>query len=558
MRSILTAASFLFVAFPAWAFGQAVRGTIRDEATNIPLRGVFIVLSETTGKGRVAVLTDTAGRFVLRGPGPGQYQLNAQLIGYRLAAEPRFSLAAGETRVVNLGLSVSAVPLTQISVRGERRCGARSQSAETARLWEEARKALDVAVWTEQDTTALFRIRTFDQQLSRALVPITREEMNFELSRGTHAFETAPVDSLIEFGFVQKIGDQHVFFGPDAALLTSNEFLEQHCFWVERRAERAGLVGLAFEPLPRRRVSDIRGALWLDERTGALRFVDYAFVNTGANLDPARAGGRTEYQQLPNGAWIVSRWDIRMPASEDTETGVRSDHVSRVGGEVLDVRLPGNETTVLVPSFMLRGIVYDSIRQEPLARARVHLPGTPLEGYSDNTGQFRIDSVPRGTYYITFDHMRLDSLPLAVPIERITVDSTTGPLRLATPDPERLLASLCDPKAMADIAVRQMRTAETLGVLRVIVRDDATGGPLRGATVTVQWNDSIPAVNMAGLRALETKTNEKGVATICGVPVLHPVRVIADYRGQRPRGRLLSLPRERMQQIAVRINLPRD
>ena len=555
MRSILTAASALFVALPAWAYGQVVHGTIRDEATNSPLRGAFIVLSETSGKGRVAVLSDTSGRFVLRGPGAGQYQLSAQLIGYRLAEEPRFALAAGQTRVVNLGLSVSAVPLTQISVRGERRCGSRSQSAETARLWEEARKALDVAVWTEQDTTALFRVRTFDQQLSRALTPISREEMNFELKRGTSAFETAPVDSLIEFGFVQKIGDQHVFFGPDAALLTSNAFLEQHCFWVERRAERAGLVGLAFEPMPRRRVSDIRGALWLDERTGALRFVDYAFVNTGANLDPASAGGRTEYQQLPNGAWIVSRWEIRMPGSEDAASGARSDHISRVGGEVLDVRLPNNETTVLVPSFALRGTVYDSVRQEPLARARVHLPGTPLEGYSDNTGQFRIDSVPRGTYYITFDHARLDSLPAAAPIERITIDSTTGPLRLSTPNPERLLASLCDPQAMANIAVRQMRTAETLGVLRVVVRDDATGGPIRGATVSVQWDDNMPAINMAGPRALETRTNEKGEATICGVPVLHEVRVTADYRGQRARGRLLMLPRERLLQISLRIIL---
>jgi hypothetical protein len=558
MRSILTAAAVLFVAIPAWAYGQVVRGTIRDEATNSPLRGAFIVLSETAGRGRVAALTDTAGRFVLRGPAPGHYQLNAQLIGYSLSAEPRFSLAAGETRVVNLGLSVSAVPLDQISVRAERRCGARSQSAETARLWEEARKALDVAVWTEQDTTALFRVRTFEQQLSRALTPVSREEMNFDLKRGTSAFETAPVDSLIEFGFVQKNGDQHVFFGPDAALLTSNAFLEQHCFWVERSSNRLGLVGLAFEPLPRRRVSDIRGALWLDQRTGALRFVDYAFVNTGANLDPATAGGRTEYQQLPNGAWIVSRWEIRMPASDDTETGTRSDHVTRVGGEVLDVRLPDSETTVLVPSFALRGIVYDSVKQEPLARARVHLPGTPLEGYSDNIGQFRIDSVPRGTYYITFDHARLDSLPLAVTVERITVDSTTGPLRLATPNPERLLATLCDPQAMANIAVRQMRVAEHLGALRVIVRDDATGGLLRGATVTVQWNDNMPAINMAGPRALETRTNEKGEATICGVPVLHEVRVIGEYRDQRARPRSLMLPRERLLQITVRINVPRD
>lgn len=555
MRPFLATAFLILTAIPASTNGQVVRGIVRDESTNLPLRGAFIVLAEVGGKGRVAVLSDAEGRFTLRAARPGRHQLSAQMLGYANSSPPPIALAVEETRTVDLALPVSAIPLAQISIRTERRCGARSQSAETARLWEEAKKALNVAAWVEQDTIAWFRVRAFQQKLSSAMVPLADEEMSFDLTRGQRAFDTAPVDSLVTFGFVQMIDGQHVFFGPDAALLTSDEFLEHHCFWVERNRERPGLVGLAFEPLRGRSVSDIRGELWLDERTGALRFVDYGFVNLGFSVDRRAAGGRTEYQRLPNGAWIISRWEIHMPDGGTAMRGARfnPEGVERVGGEVLDVRIPGIETMVLVPFYTLRGTVYDSLRAAPLARARVYLPGTPLEGYADNTGQFRIDSVPRGTYYVSFDHVRLDSIPAKAALTRVTVDSTTAPIRLATPDPVRLRSSLCDEEKMVKLAVLQTRGAEAMGVVRVIVRDDATGAPVKGAKVTVDWQENIPVFSMAGPRALESTSDDKGEVTICGVPIRHNFRITVEQRGRLTRTKLLTLGPERLLQVTVRI-----
>jgi hypothetical protein len=557
MRLSLTAATLTSLVFPALTYGQVLSGRVRDESTNEPLRGAFVALAEAGGRRRVAALTDAEGRFTLRAGSPGQFQLSTQLIGYALRQQA-VSLAAGETRTLDLALTISPVPLAQLSVRGDRRCGANAQGAETVRLWEEARKALSVAAWFEQDTIAWFRVRSFQQKLSSALVPLADEEMSFELTREQHAFETAPIDSLIAEGFVQMQDGQHVFFGPDAAVLTADAFLEHHCFRVERSRDRPGLVGLAFEPLRGRRVSDIRGELWLDERTGALRFVDYGFVNLGVSVDRRAAGGRTEYQRLPNGAWIVSRWEIRMPEGNSAERGARlnPEGVERVGGEVLDVRIPGSETTVLVPSYTLRGVVYDSLRDAPLARARVYLPGTPLQGYTDDQGDFRIDSVPRGTYYVTFAHVRLDSIPAKPPLVRVRMDSTTSPVRLATPDPARLRAMLCSVEELTALAVRQTRGTEQLGVLRTIVRDDETGAPVKGVKVSIDWQETPvndPVTTVTVRHGMIATSNENGETTICGVPIRHQFRVMLTIGSRVIRGPLFTVGNERVLQFTVRI-----
>ena len=47
---------------------------------------------------------------------------------------------------------------------------------------------------------------------------------------------------------------------PDAAVLTSTEFLRDHCFsLVENRRDHSGEIGLAFDPVRTRRTSDGSG-----------------------------------------------------------------------------------------------------------------------------------------------------------------------------------------------------------------------------------------------------------------------------------------------------------
>jgi hypothetical protein len=96
--------------------------------------------------------------------------------------------------------------------------------------------------------------------------------------------------------------------------LLDETFLNTHCFHVERdSSDKPGQVGLAFEPVMGRTVPDIRGTLWLNEQTSQLRSVNVVFTNLPRGVIDERVGGNIEFLQLPSGAWIVQRWQVRTP-----------------------------------------------------------------------------------------------------------------------------------------------------------------------------------------------------------------------------------------------------
>jgi hypothetical protein len=73
-------------------------------------------------------------------------------------------------------------------------------------------------------------------------------------------------DSLHRFGYVVTDKDNStVYYAPGLDVLLSNMFLEDHCFRLVADGPR---VGMAFEPAPdRKRLSEIRGTIWLDRAT---------------------------------------------------------------------------------------------------------------------------------------------------------------------------------------------------------------------------------------------------------------------------------------------------
>ena len=73
------------------------------------------------------------------------------------------------------------------------------------------------------------------------------------------------------------------------------------------------LIGVRFAPNRRHVAPAISGVVWLDARTASLRFVEFNYVNTGRFLYAQFGSGRVEFQMLPNGGWLISRWWIRMP-----------------------------------------------------------------------------------------------------------------------------------------------------------------------------------------------------------------------------------------------------
>ncbi|HUF51057.1 MAG TPA: carboxypeptidase regulatory-like domain-containing protein [Longimicrobiales bacterium] len=503
---------------PADMAAQTVLGTVRDAAAVQPLSGVFVTVRNDAGRTLAGVLTDSLGRFLVRGLAAGTYQLHAARIGYDSTLTAPFRVDSNESKSFELQLAVLPFRLSEVAIRAERQCAANPQrNAELARLWEEARKALRVAAWMSTDSTAQFRIRRFERELDRGLRPVGDEIMSFDAMYGQRAFSTLPADSLAEFGFMQRDGDVLNFFGPDADVLLDPLFLAQHCFRVTRERDRPGMVGLAFEPMRGRDVPDIEGVLWIDEASGALRSIDYQFTNLGFRVDSRYARGRTVYEQLANGAWIVRSWELRMPnvALAGGRGSVEGAH--ETGAEVLDVMLPGGSEIALVPSFAVRGTAFDSVRGQPLARARAFLAGTPFEAVTDERGSFVLERVPQGTYYLQLEHPRLDSLPVAPPALRVRIDATTALLTITTPGARTLRDRYCPTRELNRIAAQMATPATELGVLRVRVLDAPGGTVVAGVHVQASWQRGA-AYDARFPAVLASTTNADGIATLCGLP----------------------------------------
>src|SRR5690606_22680657 len=138
------------------------------------------------------------------------------------------------------------------------------------------------------------------------------------------------------------------YFGPDATVLLSDEFVEAHCFGLTSSRDEPERSGISFRPrLERRAARDLEGTLWLKRDGARLSSADCAY--TRAPWPEARgvASGRVDFEELPNGAWLVRRWWIRMPQMTQHmglfsggRSGMRVAGILEVGGSAERVDVP--------------------------------------------------------------------------------------------------------------------------------------------------------------------------------------------------------------------------
>jgi hypothetical protein len=356
-RMIRTAFVLLPLLGPAALHAQAVTGTVVEELGRTPVQGVFVRLLDADGVQRGATLTDSVGAFTLRAPSAGAYTLRAERIGHASTTSEVLTLERG-TVSYTFVVPVEAVTLTDLSVTARSRCRPRPESTgETQRLWDEARKVLDVVDWGRGQGGFSFEIERFRQELDvKGLPPRGRARPVVDTTRGRRPFDTPTAAELVEYGFIRPTHErteEYTFFAPDSEILLSETFRMTHCFWVTRsnRREHSGLVGLAFEPLRTTRLPDIAGVLWLDERTAELRRLEYRYTTLPWGLTDGAAYGWIDFARIPNGAWIMQRWSIRIPRVQYTDMKVaptrqasfRDSHYMLVGydeagGEVKSLR----------------------------------------------------------------------------------------------------------------------------------------------------------------------------------------------------------------------------
>ena len=186
----------------------------------------------------------------------------------------------------------------------------------------------------------------------------------------------------------------------------------------------------------------------------------------------------------------------------------------------------------------VRGLVYDSIAEAPLADAAVFLWDTPHQAVSDSTGRFVIPDVPPGDYSVLFFHTRLGEMGASPgPVPVTVLPSTAHEVELATPAMTTILGMQC---------LMQERP-DDVGALAGRVWDAASQLPLSGAHVTLSWN----VEEQPEPRTIDAWTTADGWFSTCAVPADVPVLVSASFYGREGIRREIQVANHGMEQAAI-------
>lgn len=501
---------------------QLVRGTVVERSSGAPLGGVLVTLVNDSTRTVGSALTSERGEYGIRAPGPGRYRIDAKRIGVRRSSSTVFELAQSETREINVQLDALLYSLPEVVITAIPLCNKGDKEAgRVAALWDEARTALTATQISLRDRLFSARLVRYVRQIDPATFKVVNETRSDVQGIVDRPFFSLAAESLSAHGFWRKDADgSTLYYAPDADVLLSDTFLADHCFQYARSSrDRAGMVGLRFEPARRRDVGDVKGTLWMDAKTFELRFVDYRYTNLEDLADSLRIGGEVHFARLKSGAWIVRRWFIRMPQlgrSVSPPLGLTSNAPSvLVRPVVFRLREEGGDVTaeglrVYEKPATLVGVIQDSAKG-PLAGARVRLEGTPYSGVSGDDGSFRIDSLPPGTFDVVVDHPDYEALGMT---------ATTGDLVLKEGETKRLSLRAIDTREIVSRLCLGKRPAADRATLHVTVRNAKSGGPLAFANLSVTWKEFSGSGSdmLAAVRQIDGSSDSRGGISYCDLP----------------------------------------
>jgi hypothetical protein len=532
VRRPLPLVMLLAIALPFIGVGhagaQVIRGQVVDRNTQTPIPGAFIVLMDSTGAQNGAVLSGEDGSYVLRVPRAGSYRLRSERIGYANATSDRLEVGADSTLVYRFEISVKPIDLKGMKITGKGRCHmSRETGTETSVLWDQVRKALSIAVWSQKDRGVPYQTLVWSRARDLVSLEVLADTMEVRSGYGQNGpFGSEPAQSLEANGFIRKVDQgSYMFYGLDAKTLLSDDFLASHCFRIkEGGRSHKGFVGLAFEPLRRKDgPPDITGTLWVDQLTAELRYLEFRYDRMPVtDLPLALFGGRADFRRLDNGEWVVQRWWLRMPQSvrpldaiaggqlrpgaHATPGAVRARQrgvrIHEQGGEILFIGSAG--VSGREGHSRLGGVVYDSTRSIPLAEASVFLTDINRTTTTDTFGHFQFSDLPAGTHRVAFTDPRADSLDLAVAPRTVTVDPNR--------DTSVILAIPRDAACPAS-----SRTGGVIG----FVEDVESGDPRPDVEVHITWSSTgvgtaIPSMTN---EVEHTTTDAHGRYLFCGLPL---------------------------------------
>ena len=495
---------------------QVVLGELVSGEDRRPLPGTLVTLVDSTGMRWARYVTNASGRFILRPNMPGRYIIRAERIGYQAAVSPL--LTVNDTLLYRFIIQPLPVQLPGIDVASrERGCERHRDGTAVATLWNEIRKALNVAEWTEQTANLTYGSRVYRVTIDTEHQLLRSEEHSDYNSRSRMPFSVASAADLAARGFSRPHDDDLYLLAPDAAVLTSPEFVDTHCFRLTADRRVPQLIGLSFEPLRRRdEVVDITGTLWVDRASSALRTLEFTYTNLPRPLSQYGARGDMKFSQLGNGLWIVESWRIQGPQLvmrriDPGQPQLQRAGITEDGGLV--VRASDGDTLLYETprgTSSIQGVAREARDGAPLAGAHIFLVGTVYEAMSDAYGRFRIDGVPAGRYALTFTHEIVKDIRFSVPIDSVRLSAdTTVSKELSIPAFPEILRVVCP-----DDREDRVHTGLIYGVVR-----DAAGAPIAGAEVRADWETSNSRGGVEKHYRDGVRTDRDGRYYMCWMPL---------------------------------------
>lgn len=512
----LVSAVITTLALSQTTLAQTVRGTVISPAgERVP--GVLVELIDAGARVVARNVSGDLGEFRLAGNAPGIFRVRARRIGFRPTLSDTLTLVRGGEVTRSIVLVGLPVGLDTIRVAGRSACRAIADSGTAAFLvWEQARAALNALQTIEgarvmSATTATYE-RVFGSELRAP-----RHSVRIRSDFVRQPWRTISPESLHRAGYVITSGFRGAnysttFYAPGLDMLASNYFIEDHCFRLIRDRER---LGLAFQPSPdRKRVSEIRGTLWLDARSSELRRVEFQYANVRP-LEEDEGRGFIDVARFANGVWAVTGWSIRMPLVEHiVRPGIGAEdriaRITEIGGWLVLVR-QGRDTLWAQPKIRFSGVIRDSASGAPITEARIVAQGTALSAPTDRRGAFTFSEILPGEYTLAIRTAAMDSMN-AVHQARIVITGDTTPVPIRIPSAAAVAQGMCARGAS------------------FVVGTFAWSGAARPSKVIVSAEWSAAATDSAAASSrtwIETGVDEEGNFRICGVPSGVPIEVRA-------------------------------
>lgn len=535
---IVAVMTLLLVSRPS--LSQTIRGSVTDERT-APVTGVIVQLLDSGDNVVARALSNERGEYRLAASREGAYGIATLRIGFRPVSHGPFRLRVGEELTQHLTLSGLPVALSTVSVIGQNPCRSLGDSTSaTFLVWEQARAALTAAQVTASGRAISSTTVTYERTVDPGTARILEQSASIHADYVKQPWRSLTTESLRRGGYVVTDRDGSItYHAPGLEVLLSDAFLEDHCFRIAPSSD-ADRVGIAFEPTPARRaVAEISGTLWLDRNSSELRSMEVRYTNISRER-AEHSGSDMEFVRMSNGAWVISRWDIRMPVLEQRSIGGRIGRLSRapvpeihvaeirVNGGALILARQGDDTLWSRPPLVLVGSVSDSASGKPVAGARVTLPGTSLASVTDAAGRFNIADVLPGAYTVEVGTASLDSIG-AVHQSRLAFTDARAPFQIRVPAARQIAATICgrDGNAM------RSPSGEVRGIVAGRVTTVGDSVPPRDVRVIAEWAEPTREVGLSAKSAkriewLEGRTDGRGLFRICGVPVNTALSVEAE------------------------------